>query len=78
MPNVLMVHLRPSYYTGGSMILHLREVEGKKATVHLGEAELLKDLNTINEVDVLERTIKLDVDKVHFEPYESKFYRLRR
>ncbi len=77
-PNVLMAQIRPSYYSKDSMILHLREIEGKKATVHLGNADLLKKLKTVYEVDVLERTIKVDVNKVHFEPYESRFFRLRR
>ena len=72
-PNVALITARPSYYDN-SVILHLREIEGKSATLNLNGR--MKNMKSIDEVNVIEELMKKDVTEINFEPFEVKFVRL--
>ncbi|NOX66151.1 MAG: glycosyl hydrolase family 38 [Chlorobi bacterium] len=72
--NVVLISARPSYYDD-SIILHLREVEGKFATLNLSDK--IENVNSIDEVNTIEELIKNDINKIDFEPFEVKFVKLK-
>jgi len=71
--NVLIVNARPAT-DGKGIIVHLREVEGKRADVELDcPGHRMSRIDTVN---VLEETIETDVSKLRLDPFEVKFLRL--
>lgn len=73
--NLLLVESRPGR-DGKGVILHWREVEGKPATLDLGRLPIAARLAAMDEVNVLEQTLKPKVSTISFAPFEAKFVRL--
>ncbi len=71
--NIVLISARPSYYDD-SIILHLREVEGKSVTLNLNGK--IKNIKSIDEVNTIEELMYNDINKINFEPFEVKFVRL--
>ncbi len=72
--NVLMVNARPAIHEPG-LILHLREVEGREATVTIQHLLAGRKIVSLEEVNLLEETIKPFSNKLL--PFESKFIRVK-
>jgi len=72
--NVVIISARPSYYDD-SIILHLREIEGKSATLNLSDQ--IKNVKSIDEVNAIEEFVKKEINKIKFDPFEVKFVRLK-
>ena len=74
-PNVVIVEARPTR-NGDGILLHLREVEGKPATITEEEIPAAAGIQGADEVNVLEEPIQQGVESLTFKPYEVKFLRL--
>ncbi len=74
-PHVMLVNAKPAT-DGNGIILHLREVEGRAASMK--SRDLIRGLERINihEVNVLEERIKTVSSAISFKPYEVKFLRI--
>jgi len=75
LPNVVIVEARPTR-NGDGILLHLREVEGKPATITEEEIPAAAGIQGADEVNVLEQPIQPGVESLTFKPYEAKFLRL--
>ena len=75
LPNVVIVEARPTR-NGDGILLHLREVEGKPATITEEEIPAAAGIQGADEVNVLEQPIQPGVESLTFKPYEVKFLRL--
>ncbi len=73
--NLLLVDARPARYSTG-IILHIREIEGRDATLDFSSRKTLAPIRQIDEVNVLEETLTTKTPKLSFKPYELKFVRL--
>ncbi len=72
-PNVLVVNARPAR-RGNGIIVHLREVDGKRTAV---EIECFgRNPRRIDTVNVLEETIERSVSELRLNPFEVVFVRL--
>ncbi len=71
-PGILMIAARPSKDHRGVM-LHFRELEGKKRTVRVDDLLSNVEITAIKEVNVLEEPMKDIGSEIMFEPYEVKF-----
>jgi len=74
-PNVLVVEARP-LTNGAGVFLHLREVEGKSVTLTAEDIVTWSELRGLHEVNVLEQTLRENIDSLTLEPYEVKFVKL--
>jgi hypothetical protein len=74
-PNVLVVEARP-LTRGGGVFLHLREEGGKPVTLTAADVVTWSELQSVHEVNVLEQTLREDIDSLTLEPYEVKFVQL--
>ena len=74
-PNLVVVQARPTR-NGEGILLHLREVEGKPATITEEEVPAAAGIQGADEVNVLEEPIQQGVESLTFKPYEVKFLRL--
>ena len=74
-PNLLLVDARPSYYDEG-VILHFREIDGKEAILDFGKQSFVKEVRRIDEVNVLEETLKEKINTLAFAPFEVKFVKV--
>jgi hypothetical protein len=74
-PNIVLVEARPTAI-GGQIILHLREVEGKPATISQEQVSTWTELGRADEVNVLEETLRDEIESLSFNPFEVKFVRL--
>lgn len=74
-PNLLLVEARPAR-DGKGVILHWREVDGKPAMLELGGQPFASRFAGVDEVNVLEETIKAGITSLSFAPREIKFVRL--
>ena len=75
-PNILMVEAKPDR-EANSVILHLRETNGKSATVSREDVNTSAELTGADEVNVLGETIEGGIESVSFKPYEAKFIRVK-
>jgi hypothetical protein len=75
LPNVVIVEARPTR-NGDGILLHLREVEGKPATITEEEIPAAAGIQGADEVNVLEQPVQQGVESLTFKPYEVKFLRL--
>jgi hypothetical protein len=71
-PNLLLIEARPARY-GEGIILQLREVEGKQATLNVRELSRNDKTQPVDEVNVLEEPLKENLASMVFSPYEVKF-----
>ena len=74
-PNVLVVEARP-LRSGTGLFLHLREVEGRSVTLTEADVESWSELAGVHEANVLEETIREDIDSLTLAPYEVRFVKL--
>jgi alpha-mannosidase len=72
-PNVLIVSSKPAR-DGKGIILHLREMDGKKSDVKIS-CPILKHFE-IQEVNVLEEILSENALKISLNPFEVKFFKL--
>jgi len=72
--NLLLVEVRPTF-DGSGVILHLREVDGKPAEIDLADRPFGSSVAEVDEVNVLEQSLRNGVSAFAFEPYEAKFIR---
>jgi hypothetical protein len=75
-PNILCVEARPAS-DGRSLIVQLREVDGKAVEVTPQEVQSCRPLKGADEVNVLGETLRENTESVSFEPYEVKFVRVK-
>jgi alpha-mannosidase len=68
--NVLLVNAKP---VENGILLHLREVEGKTASLSLKNNIVPNNLSAVDEVNVLNETLHKDVSTISFKPFEVKF-----
>jgi len=69
--NILLVNIRP--LDTGSVILHLREIEGRPSMFKINKN---KHFNKVALVNVLGEVLEEDVQTVSFKPNEVKFIKL--
>ncbi len=74
-PNLVLVEMRPSDQAK-AIVLHLREVEGRKATVAKNELACAARVSRLDEVNVLEETVGAKRDRIEFQPWEAKFVKV--
>jgi hypothetical protein len=74
-PNVVIVEARPTR-NGEAILLHLREVEGKPATITEEEVPTAAGIQGADEVNVLEEPLRQGIESLTFKPYEVKLLRL--
>jgi hypothetical protein len=74
-PNVLVVDARPAS-SGEGVFLHLREIAGQSVTITQGDLVTSCELRSVDEVDVLETTLRGGIAALTFKPYEVKFVRM--
>jgi alpha-mannosidase len=73
--NLLLIESRPAA-RGKGVVLHWREVDGKKATLDLAGQPFAARIKRADEVNVVEETLKAGISSLSFEPYEVKFVKL--
>ncbi len=75
--NIVLIEARPSYHNNG-IVLHLREIEGHETELPLAGDAFNPAPKRIDEVNVIEETIREDIKELKFSPNEAKFIRLFR
>ena len=74
-PNILVISAKPAA-SGDGIVLHLREIEGKKAEIDLQKMIKNVKFKSVREVSVIEEEI-VDIEKkIEFKPYEIKFIKI--
>jgi hypothetical protein len=73
--NLLMVEARPAP-DGEGILAQVREIEGQQTSVRLQDLEVQVRLQKADEVDVLGRPVRENIDGLEFEAWETKFVRL--
>lgn len=73
--NLVLVEARPAYH-GQGMVLHLREVDGKPASLPVAKLTAIPAVQSVQEVNVLEGVVGGEPATLDFAPYESKFVKL--
>ena len=71
----MVVETRPTR-NGEGLFLQVREVEGQPVTLTERELRTTAALQSADEVDVLEETLRGGIESLTFKPYEVKFVRL--
>lgn len=74
--NLLLVFARPAWYTKG-IVLCLREVEGKPATLNATDLVRSVPSSHVYEVNSLEENLKKVSGEVRFKPYQVRFFMVR-
>jgi hypothetical protein len=74
--NVLVVEARPSIH-GDGLFLQLREVEGQAATFPVSNLIPTKHAPRVDEVNVLEESIRKNLRFLSLSPYEVKCIQVR-
>ena len=74
-PNLLVVETRTTR-NGEGLFLQVREVEGQPVTLTERELRTTAALQSADEVNVLEETLRGGIEALTFKPYEVKFVRL--
>jgi alpha-mannosidase len=73
--NVLLVNARPSYYDK-SIVLQLRETEGKPTSFTISNEQSKIKIKSIDEINVIEETLKKGITDITLKPYEVKFLKV--
>jgi hypothetical protein len=73
--NLLLVEAYPSRH-GAGIILHIREIEGRDATLNFTSEKTPTPIRQVDEVNVLEEALIQNKPKLSFKPYETKFVRV--
>ena len=71
--NLVLVSARP---LKNSIILHLREIEGKSTSLSVEGKFRNKKVKSVDEANVLGETLVKNVSSIHFKPFEVKFLKL--
>jgi alpha-mannosidase len=74
-PNLLVVEYRPAT-DAKAVVLHLREVAGQPASLRKKDIASAARISRLDEVNVLEQTLRAKLEAVSFQPWESKFLKL--
>jgi alpha-mannosidase len=74
-PNLLVVEYRPAADFQG-VVLHLREIAGRPASLARKDLASAARITRLDEVNVLEQPLRAKLDTVAFQPWESKFVKL--
>jgi hypothetical protein len=74
-PNLLVVEARP-VRRGSGIIALLREVDGTPLTIRADAVSVHVPVQRVDEVNVVEDTLREGVDALSFRPFEAKFVRL--
>jgi len=74
--NILLVSSKPTK-DGKGIILHLRETDGKPASLDLTNLFNIEKNKKFTQVNVLEEKIKQLSEKIDLLPYETKIYQNR-
>ena len=74
-PNIVLVSARPGL-DPGSVILHLRELDGKQTTCRIGAPSSAATVQSMAEVNVLEKPLGPPAQSFVFAPYETQFIKL--
>ena len=75
-PNLVLIDARPAYHDE-SVIMQFREVNGKKAQIDWRSEALRSRVTKVDEVDVIEQTVRKNIKELVFEPYEVKFVKVK-
>ncbi|MDD4869892.1 MAG: glycoside hydrolase family 38 C-terminal domain-containing protein [Kiritimatiellae bacterium] len=75
LPNILLVESRPMA-NGEGIFLHLREIEGKSASINLKNMVAAVPLRKMDELNVVEQPLHKGLKSIEFKPYEVKFIRV--
>lgn len=73
--SITLVQAYPARY-GKGLIVHLREVAGKTATLPASEWIGNRRIQRADEVTVVEDVLIPDLSTITLKPYESKFFKL--
>jgi hypothetical protein len=76
-PNIALVSAYPARYSDG-IVLHLRELDGKRTTLRVAMPSSSAKALTTQEVNVLEEPLAEPTLRQIFAPFETKFLRLTR
>jgi hypothetical protein len=74
-PNVLVVEARPAR-EGNGVYLHFRELEGQYVTLSGDDLATLSEVQRGDEINVLEETVRADIESLALPPYGVRFVRL--
>ncbi len=74
--NVVLVGARPAR-DGSGIIVQMREVDGKACVVRFESSLPGITLRAVEEVDILEETLRTAGAAIPFSPFETKFLRIR-
>ena len=75
-PNLLVVEVRPAR-SGSAVVALIRELDGQPCVLGAGNVHVQAPIIHVDEVNAIEQTIREDVRRIEFKPYEAKFVRLR-
>jgi len=75
--NAMLVNCRPVISDPGTILLHFRELEGRKAEVKLESKIPGQSITAITEVNVLGKLIGKPIQTVQLNPFEVKFIEVK-
>jgi len=75
-PNILLVNARPSFNKPGSILIHLRELDGKPGTLTISSAIEGRPIRRMAEVNVIGEEIGQPLESVKLNPFEEKFIQI--
>jgi alpha-mannosidase len=75
-PNIMLVNSRPSFTKPGSVLIHLRELDGKPGNITFSSVIEGRPIRRIMEVNVIGEEVGNALQSVNLKPFEVKFIQI--
>ncbi|MCX6225127.1 MAG: glycosyl hydrolase family 38 [Bacteroidia bacterium] len=74
--NIMLVNTRPSFTKTGSILIHLRELDGTPGAITISSAIDGRPIRRMIEVNVIGEEIGLPLQSINLNPFEVKFIQI--